>query len=110
MPLSKKHLFTEELQLMANYGQVVSHPVRILMLEMLHREGILTMPRLQQLVPLTRSAISNHLRVLERFQLVRFREKEGETAVYALRRPVYEEARQLLNNVLPGDEVGDEEA
>lgn len=99
MPLSKKHLFTEELQLMADYGHVISHPARIVMLEMLNRHGKLSYRQLRKLLPMTKAAVSNHLRTLERAQLIHFGEQEGETAVYELRRPVFEEARQIFQGL-----------
>lgn len=109
MPSSKKHLFREDLQLTAVYGYVISHPVRIVILRRLAEQGVLSFQAILRALPLCRSTISNHLRVLERAQLIVFTELPGEIAAYRLQPMVIAEARELLSECLSVSEqrVGD---
>lgn len=98
MPLSKKYLFEQELQLTANYGHVASHPARLLTLRLLDREQCAAYMDIVNYLPLSETAVSNHLRTLECHGLIRYAHLPGQVAGYTLRKAVFEEANGLLAN------------
>lgn len=100
MPLSKKYLFSLELRQLARYGMVISHPARVVVLRTLRREGVVSYQHLLRMLPLESSTVSDHLRILERAQLIETAHLPGEIAGYRLIDPVYEEAKEMLRDCL----------
>lgn len=66
--------------------QVVGHPVRLLVLHVLDREGALSAGDLQDRVGIEASLLSHHLRLLRDGRLVRVRQ-EGRRRIYTLDDP-----------------------
>jgi len=90
--------------------QAIADPTRRLVFERLRR-GPLPVGRLAEGVPVTRPAVSQHLRVLERAGLVRA-QQEGTRRIYAIDTRGLEELRRYLDgfwdDVLQAFATGDE--
>ena len=76
----------ELLERTASLLQVVAHPVRLLVLIVLDREGPLTAGDLQDRVGIEASALSHHLRLLRDARLVRV-QPQGRHRIYRLDDP-----------------------
>ena len=70
----------------AHLLQVVGHPVRLLVLHVLEREGALSAGDLQDRVGIEASALSHHLRLLRDGRLVKVRQ-QGRHRIYTLDDP-----------------------
>jgi DNA-binding transcriptional ArsR family regulator len=70
----------------ASLLQVVAHPVRLLVLCVLEREGALSAGDLQDRVGIEASALSHHLRLLRDARLVRV-QPQGRHRIYTLDDP-----------------------
>lgn len=75
--------------------QAIADPTRRLVFERLRR-GPLPVGRLAEGIPVTRPAVSQHLRVLERAGLVRA-QQEGTRRIYAIDTRGLEELRRYLD-------------
>jgi DNA-binding transcriptional ArsR family regulator len=76
--------------------QAIADPTRRLVFERLRR-GPLPVGRLAEGIPVTRPAVSQHLRVLERAGLVRA-QQEGTRRIYAIDPQGLEELRRYLDS------------
>lgn len=100
MPLSKKYLFAADLRQLAEYGLIVSHPARVVILRALRAHGVVSYEHLYNLLPLEPATVSDHLRMLERVQLIETTALPGHIAGYRLNEAVYQEACELLRDCL----------
>lgn len=99
MALSKSYCFRPTEQLLARYGQVLSHPARVRILYRLMRQGPSLFAELAQAIPLSEPTVSNHLRLLERAGLIQKTEVYfGETG-YTLNVVAYAEACRLWRKI-----------
>lgn len=103
MPLSKKYLFSPELRQLAQYGMVISHPARVITLYTMQHREVLGLKELQRLIPLERTTISDHLRILERSHLIELTAKPHAIAGYRLNQLVFTEAQQMLREAFDVD-------
>ncbi|MEP6795829.1 MAG: metalloregulator ArsR/SmtB family transcription factor [Saprospiraceae bacterium] len=73
MSLSKANLYPEPDQRLCNSFKGLGHPTRTSILKTLCAEGELTMQDLAALHPLTLSAVSQHLDIMQNANFIKFR-------------------------------------
>lgn len=96
MAYRKHHLFNEEQQELAHFGFVMSHPARMQIIKELARYGVLTKSDLICALPLSAAAISDHLRYLERAQLIMLGQGQSGRTGYKLNKHRYLDFVQQL--------------
>ena len=64
MAFPKQELFSNEDQQLSRYGRALGHPARVFILRELERCSVLSAGAIEALVPLSQSAVSDHLRIL----------------------------------------------
>ena len=97
MAVRKKHLFSDELRDLGEYGQALGHPARVQILEVLARESKCRFERLCLSLPLSRQTVSYHLRHLVKSGWVTTTEVDhGQSAGYRLRADMIEAASSEL--------------
>lgn len=90
MAYPKHHLFPEPEQVLAHFGFVISHPARVRIIELLAYHGTLGKVDIMDLLPnLSATAVSDHLRYLERAQLIKIGSKDGNRTGYLLEHDRY---------------------
>ena len=70
MAVTKDFLFDPNERKIACLGKALMHPGRVRIIHALLRKSVISYPDLLDLVPLYRSTVDDHLRTLERFELV----------------------------------------
>ncbi|MEM7575634.1 MAG: ArsR family transcriptional regulator [Bacteroidota bacterium] len=70
MALSKLYLFSLEEREVAEFGFVLSHPARQQIIELLSTFAVLPTDQIFDYLPLSQTAVSDHLRYLERAKLI----------------------------------------
>lgn len=71
MALPKHYLFADEYQELAAFGFILRHPSRLRIIELLAKHKVLEKYEIVEMIPLSPAALSDHLRYLERIQLIR---------------------------------------
>lgn len=89
MAYHKHCLFEDFEQDLAHFGFVLSHPARQQIIRELARYEVLTKHDLIDSLPLSASAISDHLRYLERAQLIRIGQNRMGKSGYLLNKNRY---------------------
>ncbi len=85
MALAKKYRFEQHRQEIADYALVFLHPARHHILELLGKQGGATFPEIAEGIPLHQATVSEHIKLLKRFQLLALADlPTGETG-YVLR-------------------------
>lgn len=100
MAYRKLYLFDGAAQEVADFGFVLSHPARQQIIKALAQYEVLSKSDIISLSPLSDSAISDHLRYLERAQLIRIDENMFGKTGYVLNEERYEAYLILLNDWL----------
>ena len=95
MSISKAHLYDEADQMVSFYAGGLNYPGRLRILRTLRDQGPKTVFDLAIEHPLSLSAISQHLDILSKKELVDFKPKYP-YLIYSLNRTRYEEAKQCL--------------
>lgn len=72
MAFSKAQLYPAALNQISDCGKAIAHPARISILIALWRDGPMTVNELLQMSPLSRQAISQHLKILRINDYVHF--------------------------------------
>jgi predicted ArsR family transcriptional regulator len=75
MSLSKANLYPEPDQKLCNSFKGFTHPARANIVRTLRTEGEMTMQQLASFHPLTLSAVSQHLDIMQVLDLLKFRKK-----------------------------------
>jgi ArsR family transcriptional regulator, arsenate/arsenite/antimonite-responsive transcriptional repressor len=95
MMQTKKELISEEQKKVAKYARVLSHPVRVYIVDLLRQQTCCFSGDLAQELPIAKSTLSQHLKELKRAGLI-----QGEIMPprikYCLNREVWEEVQFLL--------------
>lgn len=90
MALAKKYRFAQHQQDIADYALVFYHPARHQILELLNELEGATFPEIAERIPLHQATVSEHIKLLKRFQLLSLTDlPNGETG-YVLRRNNYD--------------------
>lgn len=101
MAYPKHHLFLEDEQELAHFGFVISHPARVRIIELLAYHGSLEKADIVDLLPdLSATAISDHLRYLERAQLIELGARYGSKMGYLLQLERYKAYVSFLKDWL----------
>lgn len=83
MAQNKKTEFPENIQRMASFTKLLSHPARIAILEVLAKKQTCVCGEIVEILPLAQSTVSQHLKELKEGGLVKG-EVEGTTSCYCI--------------------------
>jgi DNA-binding transcriptional ArsR family regulator len=98
MGTSKNHAFAEEENTIAKYAKAISHPARVLILNMLIKKQACVCGDIVDELPLSQSTVSQHLKELKAAGLIKG-EIEGTSVCYCIDAVAWEKAKTALNNL-----------
>ena len=99
MAESKIDLFSETERQLAKYSKALAHPARIKILEILGETNTCMVGDMVDLLPLSQSTVSQHLKELKQAGLIRG-EIEGPKRCYCLNPQKLDELKLLLNQLI----------
>jgi ArsR family transcriptional regulator, arsenate/arsenite/antimonite-responsive transcriptional repressor len=91
----KNEIISEDQKKLAIYARVLSHPVRVYIIDLLKNQTCCYSGDLAQELPIAKSTLSQHLKELKKAGLIQG-EIRPPRIKYCLNREVWEEARILL--------------
>lgn len=86
MALKKDFKFSENYRFIADVSFVLSHPARLVIIDLLRERGICSFREFQNRLPLSQPTISQHLQILRRLQFIKHVELPNNTVGYTLER------------------------
>lgn len=95
MGTTKKELFTEEQNRLAQLAKAIAHPARVAILQFLAESKKCVCGDIVEELPLSQSTVSQHLKELKTVGLIQG-EIEGAKICYCINPKVLEEARLIL--------------
>jgi DNA-binding transcriptional ArsR family regulator len=98
MAISKTEEFTKNEIEIAEIAKALSHPARIKILKILNDLNSCMVGSIVDLLPLSQSTVSQHLKELKRVGLIKG-EIEGPKICYCINPEVLENAKEELNNL-----------
>lgn len=98
MAVSKKEEFTQEDVWLADVAKALSHPARIRILKILTEMNVCMCGDIVELLPLSQSTVSQHLKELKRVGLIKG-EIEGPKVCYCVNNETLRKAKQELENL-----------
>ena len=98
MAFSKKEEFTQDEILLSDIAKALSHPARISILKILTQMNVCMCGEIVELLPLSQSTVSQHLKELKRVGLVKG-EIEGPKVCYCIDNKVIQEAKKNLDKL-----------
>jgi len=99
MAFSKKEEFTKEEIWLSDIAKALSHPARISILKILSEMNVCMCGEIVDLLPLSQSTVSQHLKELKRVGLITG-EIEGPKVCYCINNKVIQEAKKKLDKLL----------
>ena len=99
MAQSKAHQFEQNDMMLADLAKALSHPARIKILQILTDMNVCMCGDIVELLPLSQSTVSQHLKELKRVGLIQG-EIEGPKVCYCVNREKIETARNAFNDLL----------
>jgi len=99
MGLSKKEEFTNKQNKLADYAKALAHPARVAIVEYLATSNSCVCGDIVDVLPLSQSTVSQHLRELKNAGLVKG-EIEGTSVCYCLDEKGWNEMQSMLGNFL----------
>ena len=99
MAQSKAELFNENETLLADIAKALSHPARIKILQILTDMNVCMCCDIVELLPLSQSTVSQHLKELKRVGLIQG-EIEGQKVCYCVNNKMIEKAKDAFNQLL----------
>ena len=96
MAVSKKEEFTIEDAWLADVAKALSHPARIRILKILTEMSVCMCGDIVELLPLSQSTVSQHLKELKRVGLIKG-EIEGPKVCYCVNNEILQKAKQELD-------------
>lgn len=99
MAVSKAILFNENETFLADLAKALSHPARIKILQILTDMNVCMCGDIVELLPLSQSTVSQHLKELKRVGLIQG-EIEGQKVCYCLNKNMIEIAKNAFNTLL----------
>lgn len=98
MAFSKKEVFTPEDIWLSDVAKALSHPARISILKILTKMNVCMCGEIVDLIPLSQSTVSQHLKELKRVGLITG-EIEGPKVCYCINNKIIREAKIKLDNL-----------
>ncbi len=98
MAFSKKAEFTKEDAWLADIGKALSHPARIRILKILSGMNVCMCGDIVELLPLSQSTVSQHLKELQRVGLIKG-EIEGPKVCYCVNEKTLAKAKVEIENL-----------
>ena len=98
MAIAKIDIFHTTDQELADIAKAMSHPARVQILRVLNDQDQCIVGDLVDLLPLSQSTVSQHLKELKRVGLIRG-EIDGPRTCYCLNEPVMEKAKAAFTNL-----------
>ncbi|MFZ0452407.1 MAG: metalloregulator ArsR/SmtB family transcription factor [Ignavibacteriaceae bacterium] len=98
MAFSKKEEFTREEVWLSDIAKALSHPARISILKILAQMNVCMCGEIVDLLPLSQSTVSQHLKELKRVGLITG-EIEGPKVCYCIDNKVIQEAKKKLDKL-----------
>ncbi len=95
MGITKKELFSIEDNELAAIAKAVGHPARVAILRQLAKIQGCVCGDLVEVLPLSQSTVSQHLKALKEAGLI-LGEVEGKTVCYCINKKMWEKAQLLL--------------
>ena len=99
MGLTKSQVFSKKQNKLAEYAKALAHPARIAILEYLASNETCICGELVDVLPLSQSTISQHLKELKRIGIIKG-EVEGPKVCYCIDPKAWREAREMLGSLL----------
>ena len=97
MGTTKKELFSLEDNQVAAIAKAVGHPARVAILKQLSQLDACVCGELVEVLPLSQSTVSQHLKALKEAHLI-LGEVEGKNVCYCINKEVWEKAQLLLTD------------
>lgn len=101
--MDKREIFDEELQQLAQFAKVISHPARLAILQHLAQTKTCISGDISDQLPLSRTTVSQHLKELKNMGLIHG-EIDGLKINYCLCGPTIKKYKSLFNNFFVDDE------
>lgn len=98
MVLAKTHVFEEQNIHLADIAKALSHPARIKILSLLNELNRCIAGELVEMLPLSQSTVSQHLKELKRVGLIKG-EIEGPSICYCLDEAVVAKTKEAFNKL-----------
>ena len=98
MGASKNHAFAEEENAIAKYAKAISHPARVLILNLLIKKQACVCGDIVDELPLSQSTVSQHLKELKAAGLIKG-EIEGTSVCYCIDTAEWEKAKNMLTKL-----------
>lgn len=98
MAFSKKEEFTQDEIWLSDIAKALSHPARISILKILTQMNVCMCGEIVDLLPLSQSTVSQHLKELKRVGLIKG-EIEGPKVCYCIDNKVIREAKKNLDKL-----------
>jgi DNA-binding transcriptional ArsR family regulator len=98
MGTSKNYAFAEEENTVAKYAKALSHPARVLILNVLIKKQACICGDIVDEIPLSQSTVSQHLKELKAAGLIKG-EIEGTSVCYCIDAVEWEKAKTALSNL-----------
>ncbi|MEY3577906.1 MAG: hypothetical protein RL394_1491 [Bacteroidota bacterium] len=98
MGTSKNYAFAEEENTVAKYAKALSHPARVLILNVLIKKQACVCGDIVDEIPLSQSTVSQHLKELKAARLIKG-EIEGTSVCYCIDEVEWEKAKTALKNL-----------
>ncbi len=99
MGLSKKEEFSIKQNKLADYAKALAHPARVAIVEYLAKTNACMCGDIVEILPLSQSTVSQHLRELKKAGLVKG-EIEGTSVCYCLDEKGWNEVQSMLGEFL----------
>ena len=96
MAFSKKQEFTKNDAWLADIGKALSHPARIRILKILSTMNICMCGDIVEMLPLSQSTVSQHLKELKRVGLIKG-EIEGPKVCYCVNEQILSKAKKEID-------------
>jgi DNA-binding transcriptional ArsR family regulator len=98
MGITKSTVFNAQQNKLATIAKVIGHPARVAIIEYLLKNNTCICNDLVEVLPLSQSTISQHLKELKQVGIIKG-EIEGPKMNYCIDEQMWEEARDLMINL-----------
>jgi DNA-binding transcriptional ArsR family regulator len=98
MGITKSFHFNEDQNKLAMYAKAFAHPARIAILQQILKNRTCIVGSLTEILPLSQSTISQHLKELKTIGIIRG-EIEGPTICYCIDANSWNEAKSIMNEI-----------